>query len=192
MAVSATAGSARNRRTAYTRSVIRSTFFDLLNEKSLDKISVREICERADINRSTFYRHYIDINDLMQSIEDEFAAEINHQIEKMDPDVFDAAILGIFEVVKRNSDLCSYLLNCEIRRNLLASIFAENRDRTYKKWKNFFPGITDQQFQWMYVAFFNGIVGVIAEWTRAGLEPDPAEIVKFVTSIYFNGFRKYF
>ncbi len=192
MAVAATAGSARNRRTAYTRSVIRSTFFELLREKDMSKISVREICDRADINRSTFYRHYVDINDLMQSIENEFAAEINSQIEQMDPDVFDAAILGIFEVVKRNSDLCNYLLNCEIRRNLLSSLFKENHDRTYIKWKKFFPEITDEQYQWMYVAFFNGIVGVIAEWTRSGLKADPKDVVQFVTSIYFNGFRKYF
>lgn len=185
-------GSAHNRRTAYTRSMIRSTFFELLKEKELSKINVREICERADINRSTFYRHYVDINDLMQSIENDFVAEINHQIEQMNPDSFDAAILGIFEVVRRNSDLCNYLLNCELRRNFLASLFIENRERTFIKWKKFFPEITNEQFQWMYVAFFNGIVGVIAEWTRAGLKDDPKEVVQFVTSIYFNGFRKYF
>ena len=54
----ATGRPAHNRRTAYTKTAIRRTFFELLEEKDFDKISVREICQRADINRSTFYRHY--------------------------------------------------------------------------------------------------------------------------------------
>ena len=58
----ATGRPAHNRRTAYTKTAIRRTFFELLEEKDFDKISVREICQRADINRSTFYRHYDDIN----------------------------------------------------------------------------------------------------------------------------------
>lgn len=35
--------------------------------------SVRELAERADINRGTFYIHYQDINDLLQRLEDEMA-----------------------------------------------------------------------------------------------------------------------
>ena len=50
----ATGRPAHNRRTAYTKTAIRRTFFELLEEKDFDKISVREICQRADINRSTF------------------------------------------------------------------------------------------------------------------------------------------
>ena len=53
----ATERPAHNRRTAYTKTAIRRTFFELLEEKDFEKISVREICQRADINRSTFYRH---------------------------------------------------------------------------------------------------------------------------------------
>lgn len=36
-------------------------------------ISVRELAERADINRGTFYIHYQDVNDLLQRLEDEMA-----------------------------------------------------------------------------------------------------------------------
>ena len=64
----ATGRPAHNRRTAYTKTAIRRTFFELLEEKDFDKISVREICQRADINRSTFYRHYDYLNALMKSI----------------------------------------------------------------------------------------------------------------------------
>ena len=76
----ATEKTAHNRRTAYTKTAIRRTFFELLEEKDFDRISVREICQRADINRSTFYRHYDDINALMNSIEAEFVADIGRVV----------------------------------------------------------------------------------------------------------------
>lgn len=41
--------------------------------KPSKSISVRELAERADINRGTFYIHYQDVNDLLQRLEDEMA-----------------------------------------------------------------------------------------------------------------------
>ena len=188
----ATGRPAHNRRTAYTKTAIRRTFFELLEEKDFDKISVREICQRADINRSTFYRHYDDINALMKSIEAEFVSDIDNQIERMDPEVFDAVLVGLFDIVRDNSDLCCYMMRCGPRKGFINSLFVKNYDRTQIKWKKFFPEITNKQFRWMYIMFFNGIVSVIAEWINSGFREDPSTIVSFTTSIYFNGFRKYF
>lgn len=62
----------RNRREEYTRRVIRDTFLDLLRRQNVEKISVGELCELADINRSTFYRHYADVYALLDSISEEY------------------------------------------------------------------------------------------------------------------------
>ena len=45
----------------------------LMTQKSAKSISVRELAEQADINRSTFYIHYRDVNDLLLHLEDEMA-----------------------------------------------------------------------------------------------------------------------
>ena len=47
-----------DRRTKYTKNIIKETFIDLLSEKDISKVSVSEICKIADINRATFYRYY--------------------------------------------------------------------------------------------------------------------------------------
>lgn len=47
---------------------IRNAFIQLLNEKSFDSITVQNILDRALINRSTFYKHYSDKYDLLESI----------------------------------------------------------------------------------------------------------------------------
>ena len=56
---------ATDRRTKYTKSVIRQALFDLLKEKPLNKITVTDICKMADINRSTFYSYYEDVYALL-------------------------------------------------------------------------------------------------------------------------------
>lgn len=50
-----------DRRSIYTRRVIKEAFFEALEEKGrLESVSITDICKRADINRSTFYLHYDD------------------------------------------------------------------------------------------------------------------------------------
>ena len=61
----------KDRRTRLTKSLIRRAFTDLLAEKSLQRITVREVCQRAGVNRSTFYAHYTDLYDLLTRIEEE-------------------------------------------------------------------------------------------------------------------------
>ena len=45
-------------RVRYTRRVIKESFLALLHEKPINKITVKEVCEAAEINRATFYSHY--------------------------------------------------------------------------------------------------------------------------------------
>ena len=58
-------------RVRYTRKVIRDAFLDILKEKPVSKITVKEICDQAEINRGTFYKHYRDCYDLLHHIEED-------------------------------------------------------------------------------------------------------------------------
>lgn len=58
-------------RVRYTKMRIRESFLQCLREKPLNKVTVKEICVRAEINRATFYTHYADPFDLMEQIETE-------------------------------------------------------------------------------------------------------------------------
>ncbi|MGM9632541.1 MAG: TetR-like C-terminal domain-containing protein [Eubacteriales bacterium] len=59
-----------------SKKLIRKAFMALLTEKDISKITVTDIVNRADINRSTFYAHYPDVRGLIEEIE-------NNIIEKM-------------------------------------------------------------------------------------------------------------
>lgn len=57
-----------DRRSRYTRQLIKETFLSLLKEKPFPKITVTELCRISEINRGTFYLHYYDIDDVLNDL----------------------------------------------------------------------------------------------------------------------------
>ena len=58
-------------RTRVTKMLIRRAFMDLLKVKPMQSISIKELCEKAGVNRGTFYAHYASVHDLLKQMEDE-------------------------------------------------------------------------------------------------------------------------
>jgi AcrR family transcriptional regulator len=71
-----------DRRVKYTKDVLKKTLIQLMAENHISKISIKKICEIADINRSTFYAHYHDQYDLLRQIEQETVQNIHEFIFK--------------------------------------------------------------------------------------------------------------
>ncbi len=78
-------------RTRYTRQTLKDILMEELKNKPYNKITVTEICQKADINRSTFYLHYIDMDDLLKDILDDFLSDTSSVLDHV---------------------LCPYKLNC--------------------------------------------------------------------------------
>ncbi len=93
-----------DRRVKYTKLAIREAFLSLLDEKPLDKISVTEICKRADINRGTFYSHYTDAYDLKQHLEQELKDAFASQ--KATQGVQRLTAVENFRILKEYQDIC--------------------------------------------------------------------------------------
>lgn len=73
-----------NRSSRRSRRMIRQAFQELLEEREFSKISVTDIVERADLNRSTFYAHYPDIYGIVDEMQEEIMErnmELFRQIE---------------------------------------------------------------------------------------------------------------
>ena len=68
-------GRKMDRRTRYTRQIIRDTLLELMGEKGFSHVTVTEVCKRAELNRGTFYLHYLDLNDVLDDIFTELMSE---------------------------------------------------------------------------------------------------------------------
>lgn len=96
---------------------------DLLKEKTITAVTVKEICELADINRSTFYSHYFDQYDLLSKISEEVVADMYETLNEYSFKKNEEALQmteKIMEYVAEKSDICQILLS-------------DNGDSTFKK-----------------------------------------------------------
>jgi AcrR family transcriptional regulator len=68
-------------RVRFTQKVLRDSLLALMEEKSVLDISIKDICDRAGLSRSTFYTYYKDQYDLLRQIEDQTFSEWDKTIQ---------------------------------------------------------------------------------------------------------------
>ena len=67
-----------DRRAKMTKTFLRHALVELMRTKNINDLSVKEICEKADVNRSTFYKHYETITDLYSDILSDVSRNIEY------------------------------------------------------------------------------------------------------------------
>lgn len=165
-----------DRRTLYTRMLIREALYELLKDKHLAQISVKEICERADINRATFYRNYMDIYDLYEKLEEELTSSsfADGNIE--------AGRYKLLEIVYENQFFYREFFESRLESRYIKEVI----DKMYNQMKELLisRGTYDERtFHISYQYNYHGVIGVIKEWLLAGCPEKPEEFGEIIYSI---------
>ena len=100
-----------NQRVRITKLLLKETLEELLKQKPITRITVKEICSSAGINRSTFYQHYADQYALLGEIEDDIIRQADEFIGKISPEKGGRQYLvELAAFVRRNGAILSLLL----------------------------------------------------------------------------------
>ena len=104
----------KDRRIRKTENQLRAGLAKLKKEKNIREITVKELVEEVDINRSTFYLHYTDIYNMMSTIEEELMEDFRQVIAdhpEVDLECENAAyVKEIFSVLEKNREICQALM----------------------------------------------------------------------------------
>ena len=68
-------------RVRYTKAVLQQALLKILQTKHIDRVTIKELCEEAKVNRGTFYLHYATPNDLLMEIEQQFIDDHKAELE---------------------------------------------------------------------------------------------------------------
>lgn len=120
-------GKAEYRSAIRSRKLICDALGELMEEKSLDKITVTDVVKKADINRSTFYAHYENIPDVIdqqvriagQTICDAASQRLTEPSEIPDPFVI---LEQLQKLLESNVTFYTRILNSEISEKLTESL----------------------------------------------------------------------
>ena len=108
-------------------------FFTALAGKELNKVTVREISDLADINRATFYHHYLDVYDLYDKVEQEILIEWNALILSLEKLNSKDYFTGLVDYIYDNRDVFAMVFSPNIPGALRMKILTGIRKRWCKK-----------------------------------------------------------
>ncbi len=181
-----------DRRVRYTKMALKQSLLELMHDQPIEKITVKNICEKADINRGTFYAHYSDPYDLLTQIEDELFNEILKSVEtSLQAEAISVLLSDIFESIMKNRELCSVLFSEYGDKAFIKRIMFIARDRSIEEWKKLLPSAKAEQLEMLYMFYASGCVAVIENWMKTGMKESPQELTEFIEKISTNGFRAF-
>ena len=170
-------------RVRYTQVAIKKAFFELLNKKPLNKVTVTAICEKAEINRATFYKYYTDPFDLMKQVEVELTLELKKLIEQTEQDdLFDILKTVLIEM-KKYYEIYMVLCSEHGDSQLVSQIFIRCYQSKLPLLEHRFKHLSDSQKEWLFYFLAQGISGVLERWTANGMKETPEEVAHFVTRL---------
>ncbi|MFD0694337.1 TetR/AcrR family transcriptional regulator [Paenibacillus sp. GCM10027628] len=174
-----------------TKKLIEDTLLQLIEEKGFEHITVRDLTQRAMLNRGTFYLHYRDIFDLLEKFETETIQGLLQVTGSTNP----ANLLGhdsqhepipvlmnalnylnenarIFKILFKGSPTFTTRLSSLIRTHMYEDLPKQQPERS---------SLVQQDFYIAYMAAAHS--GIIQYWFETGMTISPREIALYLTRL---------
>ena len=160
---------------------------DLLQNKGAEFITVKEICKKAGVGRSTFYLHYQGVPDLVKECSEHVNTKFFERFEQSAADTIGAIRTASLDELVQD--------NCSIYRAMLANghtLQAQERFEALAKHiidpvlERF--GYPSEQRAFVISFYVHGLSAVVQDWIRSGCETPIDEMVRIIkTCVHPNG-----
>ncbi|MFT8424181.1 MAG: TetR-like C-terminal domain-containing protein [Liquorilactobacillus sp.] len=157
---------------------IENAFVNLLQDKSVNKVSITEICKEADVNRSTFYANFVDVFDLIEKLQDRMLKDFNDLYEyensaKENSNNF----LKLFWHIKENKILYKTYFKLGLELNVNIDVYDTDLAQS----------LFNNQHLDYHINFFRaGITATIKKWLTNDCDLSPEELFNVVKEEYQN------
>jgi AcrR family transcriptional regulator len=180
-----------DRRVRKTKRQLQSGLIQLLQAKSIQKITVRELSDLVDINRGTFYLHYKDVFDMLDQIENKLAEDflmiLSHYPSLHEKNNVYPLLVEVFSFIALNEGMMRVVF-CENRSpfflNYLKSCVKE---RYFNDWKRMHRIKAPDEIEYFFSYFISGCIGLITHWLETGMKETPEELAKLTERMILDG-----
>ena len=179
-----------DRRVRKTKYALRVGLAELLSKKSIQQITVKELVEKVDIHRSTFYANFEDIYDLYNHMEDVAIEEISLIVDaNLDPAIFSQT--AFFEILLKyiidNKHIIHLFFSGKVSKTFANRITELFRAAYFDCIRNAHKiKATDEQLNYYYLFCFSGSLALIEKWVIGELTCSREELIDLLGSIDKN------
>lgn len=173
-----------DRRVKKTKKILLSSLIELMNKKKINKITVKELTELADINRSTFYLYYDDIFDMVDKIESEIIDNFSiafreFSIKEATHETTVSFFTYVFEFVKNNSSMCKILLGPDGEYSFIEKFKNAIKDSQ----PNINAKNQNLKHQFLMPFIVSGTIGTIQKWLEDDMKSSTKDMAEFIASM---------
>jgi AcrR family transcriptional regulator len=178
-----------SRKTRYTRMVIRDSLIELMKQRPITDITIKEICDLADLSRPTFYAHYHNQYDLLQSIEDETSAYFENVIfadsaKKSSKREIALKFEEVFQYIENNSNPVQVLLSENGDIGFQRKVFRQFIARLQQVMTHYSEKKLDERKNEYYSVFIvHGIISLVHHWLKSGMNIPKDELPKMIVEL---------
>ena len=167
--------------------LIRETFYEMLSEMDYSKISIKELTQRAQINRKTFYLHYTSLDHLLATLQFEIMEPTFKMIEETSfPDDAELIIRKSFEIMAALDSTDKLILSCKGNFPEKKSPSDLIRDQLFKKYDHI-PKYGPFESS-LIITYFSVCLGVIfRQWETKGQQIPLEEMIQMTTQKILHG-----
>ena len=181
----------KNRSVLRTQQLLKKGLTELMQQKAVQEITVRELTDYVNLNRGTFYLHYKDIFDLLEHIENEMLEHFceilaSHNASEMKGNPY-PLLKDIFILLGENADFCICLLGDNSNRKFIRKLIAVLREKCFCDWDSLFDHRNKEVFEVYYSYMLSGCVGVIEKWLLDGMLQTPEQIALLLEKMILRG-----
>ena len=167
-----------------TKKMLHQALIELMKDKTFEEIKVCDICDKAMINRSTFYAHYDDkyelLLDFINTLKSEFAEEMSKYIDNLNTKEYYIKLIGLFlDYMDSKKDVYNAVMinnRNSIMMDILLSVV--NNDLLKKMSKDEFKSsIPDDIIVKFYLG---GVINLGVEWLKDNTKYSKEEIINYL------------
>ena len=180
-----------DRRVRRTKKLLTTALTQLMQEKQISEITVRELTELADMNRGTFYLYYKDIYDMLEKIEDSMFEALDRIIDLEKNESVDrqtkSILLKLFQFIEENKEMCRVLLSPNGDMSFLHRLNGVMREKCLRFFRAAEAESWDGDFDYHYNFLMFGTAGLIRAWVNRGCAESPAQMAELTDHMIRRG-----
>lgn len=158
-----------NQRSRLTKMLLKQAYIRLMHERQPAKITVKDICEGAEVNRSTFYLHYTQPNDILIELEDEAIRQVSDSLRCIGGSAREHAnakqyLFTFLRYIQKNDELFRTLLVENSDPHFRRKLFDFAMDMVANSFN--IPMGTEHK-NMVYRFIISGSIDLLTEWIRS-------------------------
>ncbi len=169
------------KRTTQTRALLEEALLLLLKKKDLKTITVRELCSRAGINRTTFYNHYSSPEAVLEEMAERYLDDIRATLENTDGEI-EKNVRTVFRYMEEHLSLTRIMLTSPINYTFLERLFSI--PRIVDLLEASLSSVAGEREKTAVISFaLSGSYKLIKDWTASDERISPDEEASLVLNL---------